>query len=57
MRKVECDQCAELVDIDDIEEGLCCECRSVDDFYETQYCCGMMYDHGELFCRSCGDPL
>lgn len=21
------------------------------------YCCGIMYDNGEMNCRSCGDPL
>lgn len=23
----------------------------------TSYCCGQMYEDGEIFCKSCGDPL
>lgn len=33
-------------------------CEWGDDYYDgTNYCCGMMYEDGELACNSCGEPL
>lgn len=40
--------------------GLACDsCIEVNDLNGgfSTYCCGMIYEEGELVCNSCGDPL
>lgn len=41
--------------IDHGDEWLCSEC--FENSNAPAYCCGIMYDHGETTCMSCGDPL
>lgn len=52
--QVRCRSCGELVDEDDVEDGVCEDCFDSD---EPNCCCGIMYTDGESFCGSCGDPL
>ena len=32
-------------------------CEEGSDDGGTNYCCGVMYDEGEIVCASCGEPL
>lgn len=32
-------------------------CQWGDDDDSTKYCCGMIYEDGEVTCTSCGEPL
>lgn len=41
----------------DVHQELGCEWGDDYDGASTNYCCGIMYEDGEAFCRSCGDPL
>lgn len=46
-----CDRCGGALDE---TWGTCERC---DDDSSTSYCCGQIYEEGELVCASCGDPL
>lgn len=52
----ECRFCDEPLEASDPYEGLCTPCGEVSGSAPS-YCCGQMYDEGELYCRSCGEPL
>lgn len=50
-----CDCCGCAIDEDEMDEGQCEDCYS--DYSGPKYCCGTIYEDGEITCRSCGDPL
>lgn len=39
-----------------VARGVCYETHDLRSDYAS-YCCGMMYESGELYCASCGEPL
>lgn len=68
---VECQLCGEegsysrdMINVDiEFPQGhvsmVCEDCFDREDMGSgmTSYCCGMIYEEGELACASCGDPL
>lgn len=53
-----CTSCDETIDRAsdwDEQSQRCIPCFEVSG--AAMYCCGVMYEHGEYSCMSCGDPL
>lgn len=51
-----CDSCGCDVEEEDMELGECQDCFN-SEYTGPKYCCGMIYEEGEVTCTSCGEWL